>query len=209
MRTEKHAWVLFFFKCGKNTDISYGPWVERQRDLWMKFFFPWDFQQLQPTKDNAGADVLSASTSASNRKQRRTSSAKDPESEGGVGSVEFSAGRSGPGSGVRRQPHSFDLKISLLEQSSIDILFSKQTETQAVHMRVNPGSYLDITVPLLVDSAGYTTVINGQFLFLETTTGLSVSYWTQIHSNLHVTTKSKSNQNMKASLTLQYFSVHD
>ncbi|CAG0914383.1 unnamed protein product [Notodromas monacha] len=146
-------------KCGKNTDISYGTWAERQRDLWMKFFFPWDYEQMQPTKEGYNY-------SAHFKRPPQKSNSRDTDSEAAATSVTL------PGS-MKRQPHTFDLKISLLEQSSIDILFSKQSETQAVHMRVYPGSYLDITIPLLVDCTGYTTVINGQFLILETTTGLA------------------------------------
>jgi hypothetical protein len=34
-------------KCGKGTDISYGPWADRQREFLYKFFFPQDYQPLQ------------------------------------------------------------------------------------------------------------------------------------------------------------------
>ena len=36
-------------KCGKATNFSYGPWADRQRELIYKFFFPPDYQNLQPT----------------------------------------------------------------------------------------------------------------------------------------------------------------
>ena len=37
-------------KCGKGTDLSYGPWVDRQRDHLYKFFFPSDYQIQNPTR---------------------------------------------------------------------------------------------------------------------------------------------------------------
>ncbi|XP_022799728.1 uncharacterized protein KIAA1109-like isoform X2 [Stylophora pistillata] len=38
--------VVFF----KNTNLFYGPWVDRQRDALQKFFFPFDYQEIQATK---------------------------------------------------------------------------------------------------------------------------------------------------------------
>ena len=34
-------------QCGKGTDISYGPWADRQKDHLYKFFFPSDYQPLK------------------------------------------------------------------------------------------------------------------------------------------------------------------
>ena len=36
-------------KCGKGTKICHGPWVDRQREIIYKFFFPPDYQNIEPT----------------------------------------------------------------------------------------------------------------------------------------------------------------
>ncbi|KAK7097228.1 hypothetical protein V1264_004238 [Littorina saxatilis] len=38
-------------KCGKNTDLSYGPWADRQREHLWKMFFPADYQNMVPTPE--------------------------------------------------------------------------------------------------------------------------------------------------------------
>lgn len=45
-------------------------------------------------------------------------------------------------------------------------------ETNAVHMNVGQGSYLEITIPWIVNKDGYSTKINGQLLHLEASTSL-------------------------------------
>ena len=46
-------------------------------------------------------------------------------------------------------------------------------ETQAVHMNCMQGSYLEFTVPMVVEAAGgYVTKINGQMMHLDATTSL-------------------------------------
>ena len=49
-------------------------------------------------------------------------------------------------------------------------------ETNAVHMNVGPGSYLEITIPWIVHSDGYVTKITGQLLHLEASTSLQVTF---------------------------------
>nr|XP_031841602.1 transmembrane protein KIAA1109 isoform X3 [Nomia melanderi] len=77
-----------------------------------------------------------------------------------------------PVTGEKRQVQSFDIRLSTLNEATIDILFSKNTETNAVHINVGPGSYLEITMPWIVLQDGYTTKITGQLLHLEATTSL-------------------------------------
>lgn len=48
-------------------------------------------------------------------------------------------------------------------------------ETNAIHINVGPGSYMEITLPWLVVHDGYTTKITGQLLHLEATTSLQVN----------------------------------
>ncbi|XP_035723534.1 transmembrane protein KIAA1109-like isoform X4 [Vespa mandarinia] len=74
--------------------------------------------------------------------------------------------------GEKRQVQSFDIRLSTLNEATVDILFSKNRETNAVHINVGPGSYLEITMPWIVLQDGYTTKITGQLLHLEATTSL-------------------------------------
>ncbi|KAK0176217.1 hypothetical protein PV328_000373 [Microctonus aethiopoides] len=74
--------------------------------------------------------------------------------------------------GDKRQVQSFDIRLSTLNEATIDILFSKNRETNAVHVNVGAGSYLEITMPWIVLQDGYTTKITGQLLHLEATTSL-------------------------------------
>ena len=48
-------------KCGKNTDFSYGPWADRQRELLYKFFFPPDYQTMVPTQEPRSGEKRVAS----------------------------------------------------------------------------------------------------------------------------------------------------
>lgn len=58
-------------------------------------------------------------------------------------------------------------------------------ETNAIHINVGPGSYMEITLPWLVAHDGYTTKITGQLLHLEATTSLQVKYLFFFVSNLY------------------------
>ncbi|XP_011301889.1 uncharacterized protein KIAA1109 isoform X7 [Fopius arisanus] len=77
-----------------------------------------------------------------------------------------------PSPGDKRQVQSFDIRLSTLNEATVDILFSKNRETNAVHVNVGPGSYLEVTMPWIVLQDGYTTKITGQLLHLEATTSL-------------------------------------
>lgn len=116
-------------KCGRgNSNISYGPWADRQRDHLYKFFFPQNFQDMEPTPP--------------------------------------------PKAGDRRIVHTFDVKWSTLTNATIDILFSKEKETNAVHINIGPGSYLDAVLPWITLKDGFSTKITGQFLHVDATTSL-------------------------------------
>lgn len=77
-----------------------------------------------------------------------------------------------PKPGDRRQMQSFDIRLSMQHEATIDILFTKNRETNAVHINVGAGSYLEITIPWITLQDGYTTKINGQLLHLDATTSL-------------------------------------
>lgn len=74
--------------------------------------------------------------------------------------------------GERRQVQSFDIRLSTQNDATIDILFSKNKETNAVHINIEPGSYLEITLPWIVQPDGYRTKITGQLLHVEASTSL-------------------------------------
>ncbi|GAB6024106.1 hypothetical protein CHUAL_008817 [Chamberlinius hualienensis] len=72
--------------------------------------------------------------------------------------------------GEQRQFKSFDIRLSVLYDSTIDTLFSKDKVTSAVHMNVKQGSYLEITIPWIIGENGYTTRINGQLFHVDAST---------------------------------------
>ncbi|XP_059485480.1 bridge-like lipid transfer protein family member 1 isoform X2 [Neocloeon triangulifer] len=74
--------------------------------------------------------------------------------------------------GEKRVVQSFDIRLSTLHESTIDILFSKNRETNAVHINIGQGSYLEVTIPWVVLEDGYTTKVTGQLLHLEASTSL-------------------------------------
>lgn len=131
-------------KCGKgNSNFSYGPWADRQRDHLYKFFFPPNYQELQVTP--------------------------------------------APKPGERRIVHSFDVTWSTLSTATIDILFSKDKETNAVHINIGAGSYMEATLPWITLQDGFTTKITGQFLHVEATTSLqyrSLAEFESLHYNV-------------------------
>ncbi|XP_063925143.1 bridge-like lipid transfer protein family member 1 isoform X3 [Zophobas morio] len=77
-----------------------------------------------------------------------------------------------PKPGEKRQMQSFDVRLVMQNDATIDILFTKDKETNAVHINVGAGSYLEVTLPWITLQEGYATKINGQLLHLEATTSL-------------------------------------
>ena len=41
-------------KCAKGTNLSYGPWADRQREQLFRFFFPQDYQTLKVGVEGGG-----------------------------------------------------------------------------------------------------------------------------------------------------------
>ncbi|CAH0548963.1 unnamed protein product [Brassicogethes aeneus] len=77
-----------------------------------------------------------------------------------------------PKPGDKRQMQSFDIRLVMQSDATIDILFTKDKETNATHINVGAGSYLEVTIPWITLQDGYTTKVNGQLLHLEATTSL-------------------------------------
>ncbi|CAG5114830.1 unnamed protein product, partial [Candidula unifasciata] len=116
-------------KCGKNTDFNYGPWVDRQRELIYKFFYPPDYQPLVPSRE------------------------AEP--------------------GEKRQFKSMEVKLTINAISAIDILFTKNAMTQALHMNAGKGSYVEVTIPYIVEDSGFVTKVKGQLMLVDATTSMS------------------------------------
>ncbi|KAL3880212.1 hypothetical protein ACJMK2_032469 [Sinanodonta woodiana] len=77
-----------------------------------------------------------------------------------------------PKPGERRQYLSFEFRLNILADATIDILYTKNSVTQAIHINMNQGSYVEASMPWVVLENGYTTIIRGQMLLLEATNSM-------------------------------------
>ncbi|XP_055600491.1 bridge-like lipid transfer protein family member 1 isoform X3 [Uranotaenia lowii] len=77
-----------------------------------------------------------------------------------------------PKPGDQREMQSFDISLCTLNEATIDILFSKNKETNAVHVNIGAGSYLEVTLPWITLQDGFTTKVTGQLLHVEASTSL-------------------------------------
>ncbi|ESO10151.1 hypothetical protein HELRODRAFT_72794, partial [Helobdella robusta] len=77
-----------------------------------------------------------------------------------------------PQPGQLRVCRSFDFKMSVQNDVTFDLLFTKQTETQAVHMNFKQGSYLEFTIPWFLDEPQYTFTLTGQLMHVDASTSL-------------------------------------
>ncbi|OWK14243.1 hypothetical protein Celaphus_00000470, partial [Cervus elaphus hippelaphus] len=74
--------------------------------------------------------------------------------------------------GRPRQILAFELRMNIIADATIDLLFTKNRETNAVHVNVGAGSYLEINIPMTVEENGYTPAIKGQLLHVDATTSM-------------------------------------
>ncbi|XP_041357043.1 transmembrane protein KIAA1109-like isoform X2 [Gigantopelta aegis] len=77
-----------------------------------------------------------------------------------------------PKPGETRMYRSFELKMTIIAATTIDILFTKNTETQAIHMNASQGSYIEAIIPWMVEETGYETKVKGQLMLLDATTSM-------------------------------------
>lgn len=149
-------------KCAKgNSNISYGPWADRQRDHLYKFFFPTNYLDLEPTPT--------------------------------------------PTPGERRIVHTFNVKWTSLTNATIDILFSKEKETNAVHINIGAGSYMEAILPWITLQDGFATKITGQFLHVDATTSLqyrSLAEFESLHYNIKIQYPMRWNEHQDWSINL-------
>ncbi|KAG8134646.1 hypothetical protein E2320_007756 [Naja naja] len=77
-----------------------------------------------------------------------------------------------PVPGKLRQILAFELRMNIIADATIDLLFTKNRETNAVHVNVGAGSYLEINIPMTVTENGYSPTIKGQLLHIDATSSM-------------------------------------
>lgn len=87
-----------------------------------------------------------------------------------------------PKPGELRSYQSFDVTLCVLSEATIDILFSKEKETNAMHITVGPASYVELTIPWVTHADGYTSKIQGQLFHVEATTSLQYRSLAELES---------------------------
>ncbi|XP_058048404.1 bridge-like lipid transfer protein family member 1 isoform X8 [Ahaetulla prasina] len=77
-----------------------------------------------------------------------------------------------PVPGKLRQILAFELRMNIIADATIDLLFTKNRETNAVHVNVGAGSYLEVNIPMTVTENGYSPTIKGQLLHIDATSSM-------------------------------------
>ncbi|CAD7085829.1 unnamed protein product [Hermetia illucens] len=111
-----------------------------------------------------------------------------------------------PKPGEYRQYQSFDISLCTLNEATIDILFSKEKETNAMHVTIGAGSYIEVTIPWVIQSDGFAAVIAGQLLHMEATTSLQYRSLAECESleykiKIHYPKRWNDNQDWSINLT--------
>ncbi|XP_053959949.1 bridge-like lipid transfer protein family member 1 isoform X7 [Anastrepha ludens] len=111
-----------------------------------------------------------------------------------------------PKPGELRSYQSFDVTLCVLSEATIDILFSKDKETNAMHITVGPASYVEVTIPWVTHSDGYTSKIQGQLFHVEATTSLQYRSLAELESleykvRIHYPTRWNAPQDWSIALT--------
>ncbi|XP_067898614.1 bridge-like lipid transfer protein family member 1 isoform X8 [Heterodontus francisci] len=71
-----------------------------------------------------------------------------------------------------RQILAFELRMNIIADATIDLLFTKNRETNAIHVNVGAGSYLEVNVPMTVGENGFSPTIKGQLLHVDATSSM-------------------------------------
>ena len=77
-----------------------------------------------------------------------------------------------PKPGDKREAPLFRLRLSTQHNSTLDLLYSKQKKTEAIHLEMDPGTNFEVKIPWNCSSDGFTTNFNGTFMKPEATTSL-------------------------------------
>ncbi|XP_050415172.1 bridge-like lipid transfer protein family member 1 [Patella vulgata] len=78
-----------------------------------------------------------------------------------------------PDAGQRRVYKTFETKINCTAAVTFDILFTKNSVTQAIHINAQQGSYVESIIPWMIDEDGYKTKIKGQLMLLDASTSMT------------------------------------
>ncbi|XP_062852110.1 bridge-like lipid transfer protein family member 1 isoform X3 [Trichomycterus rosablanca] len=84
--------------------------------------------------------------------------------------------------GKPRQIQAFELRMNIIADATIDLLFTKNRETNAIHVNVGAGSYLEVNIPMTVGENGYSPTVKGQLLHVDTTS--SMQYRTLLEAEM-------------------------
>ncbi|XP_072313657.1 bridge-like lipid transfer protein family member 1 [Eucyclogobius newberryi] len=87
-----------------------------------------------------------------------------------------------PQPGEPRQIQAFELRMNIIADATIDLLFTKNRETNAIHVNVGAGSYLEVNIPMTVGKTGYSPTIKGQLLHVDATS--SMQYRTLLEAEM-------------------------
>ncbi|CAL1545950.1 unnamed protein product, partial [Lymnaea stagnalis] len=74
--------------------------------------------------------------------------------------------------GEKRQFKSLEVKMTINAISAIDILFTKNSVTQALHMNAGKGSYVEVTIPYIIEENGFISKVKGQLMLVDATTSM-------------------------------------
>uniref|UniRef100_A0A8C1ZIY2 Si:ch211-233a24.2 n=1 Tax=Cyprinus carpio TaxID=7962 RepID=A0A8C1ZIY2_CYPCA len=74
--------------------------------------------------------------------------------------------------GKPRQILAFELRMNIIADATIDLLFTKNRETNAVHVNVGAGSYLEVNIPMTVGENGYSPTVKGQLLHVDASSSM-------------------------------------
>uniref|UniRef100_A0A8C1FUA5 Bridge-like lipid transfer protein family member 1 N-terminal domain-containing protein n=2 Tax=Cyprinus carpio TaxID=7962 RepID=A0A8C1FUA5_CYPCA len=84
--------------------------------------------------------------------------------------------------GKPRQILAFELRMNIIADATIDLLFTKNRETNAVHVNVGAGSYLEVNIPMTVGENGYSPTVKGQLLHVDASS--SMQYRTLLEAEM-------------------------
>lgn len=144
IQNEKEPQWSLTLNCNKHTILNYGPWYDRQREALWKFFFPPNYEKLEPQPEPT-------------LNERRQTSKFD-----------FSIRFKDPNTEVNLL---FTSNMSEFPQINQEKNFVANERKIAIKCRSE--SYLDVSIPWLTKQYGYKTTIVGEFNQVRSNTSLA------------------------------------
>ncbi len=151
IQNEKEPQWSLLLNCNKHTIINYGPWYDRQREALWKFFFPPNYEKLEPQPE------------PTLNERRQTSKfdfmiyLKDPNSEI---NIPYAANNF-------KFPDNFDFNMKNDFKKYLYPVEKKLT------FKCRSESYLECSIPWLTRQFGYKTTIKGKLNNVLTNTNMS------------------------------------